>query len=302
MGRKSFLKIGEFARVCHTTKDTLLHYDRKGLLRPAYVSENGYRRYSMRQFFDFDLISLLKETGSTLEEIRKCRESCGDEGYLGLVTERIAVLEREQERMEHRLSMLRGLADLGEKARCATYDRLFFERREALEIRVYPVDSDKIAVRESSAECYSECLMRSLMEGNSIDPPLGVIIPEDCACRGEFRIASMFTAAWRDVGRERAGRMESGRYACLFHRGDMQSHEEAFIRMTAELSARGERACGPVYAFDQMNYVLGDTGEEYIAEYLVMVNDDRVAEKIENTINRNYSDHIEECSSCCYSL
>lgn len=72
--------------------------------------------------------------------------------------------------------------------------------------------------------------------------------------------------------------------------------------MTAELSARGERACGPVYAFDQMNYVLGDTGEEYIAEYLVMVNDDRVAEKIENTINRNYSDHIEECSSCCYSL
>ncbi len=39
-----------------------------------------------------------------------------------------------------------------------------------------------------------------------------------------------------------------------------------------------------------MNYVLGDTGEEYIAEYLVMVNDDHVAEKIENTINVNYSD------------
>ena len=279
MGRKSFLKIGEFARVCHTTKDTLLHYDRKGLLRPAYVSENGYRRYSMKQFFDFDLISLLKETGSTLEEIRKCRESCGDEGYLGLVTERIAVLEREQERMAHRLSMLRGLADMGEKTRHATYDRLFFERREALEIRVYPVDSEKITVRESSAECYSECLMRSLMEGNSIDPPLGVIIPEYCASRGEFRIESMFTAAWRDVGRERAGRMEAGRYACLFHRGDMQSHEEAFVRMTAELSARGERACGPVYAFDQMNYVLGETGEEYIAEYVVRVNDDSAAER-----------------------
>ena len=45
---------------------------------------------------------------------------------------------------------------MGEKARCATYDRLFFERREALEIRVYPVDSEKITVRESSAECYSE--------------------------------------------------------------------------------------------------------------------------------------------------
>ena len=49
--------------------------------------------------------------------------------------------------------------------------------------------------------------------------------------------------------------------------------------MTAELSARGERACSPVYAFDQMNYVLGETGDEYIAEYVVRVNDDSAAER-----------------------
>ena len=67
MEHGTFLNVGEFARICHTTRETLLHYDRKGLLKPAYVAENGYRRYSMKQYFDFDLICLLKEGGSVRE-------------------------------------------------------------------------------------------------------------------------------------------------------------------------------------------------------------------------------------------
>lgn len=38
----SFLKCGEFAALCGTTKNTLIHYDRLGLLSPAYVTESGY--------------------------------------------------------------------------------------------------------------------------------------------------------------------------------------------------------------------------------------------------------------------
>ena len=148
---KTFLNIGEFAHVCHTTRETLLHYDRKGLLKPGYVSENGYRRYSMKQFFDFDVISLLKETGSTLEEIKRYRERCEQDGYLKLFHERIAVLKREQERIAHRIAMLNGLAIMGEEALSAEYDRLFFEHRNARNILVYPVDSEKITGRESSA-------------------------------------------------------------------------------------------------------------------------------------------------------
>lgn len=41
MKTETFLKTGEFARLCHTTKETLFHYDREGILRPRYVSENG---------------------------------------------------------------------------------------------------------------------------------------------------------------------------------------------------------------------------------------------------------------------
>ncbi len=62
---KKFLKVGEFARICQTTRDTLLHYARKGLLQPRYTAENGYRFYALEQFWEFSLISLLFHCGDT---------------------------------------------------------------------------------------------------------------------------------------------------------------------------------------------------------------------------------------------
>ncbi len=51
------LTTGQFAKLCGTQKGTLFFYDSEGLLKPKYVSENGYRRYGAEQFFDFDLSS-----------------------------------------------------------------------------------------------------------------------------------------------------------------------------------------------------------------------------------------------------
>ena len=62
---------GQFAKLCSTTKETLFHYDSLGLLKPARVRENGYRYYTASQFFDFDLIAVLRSAGCSLSEIRE---------------------------------------------------------------------------------------------------------------------------------------------------------------------------------------------------------------------------------------
>ena len=46
---KHLFKTAAFAALCGVKKDTLLHYDHIGLLRPQEVGENGYRYYSARQ-------------------------------------------------------------------------------------------------------------------------------------------------------------------------------------------------------------------------------------------------------------
>lgn len=61
--------IGEFSRLCMVTTKTLRHYDRIGLLTPAYISgETGYRYYEAGQFRDMFFIQKCKDYGFTLEE------------------------------------------------------------------------------------------------------------------------------------------------------------------------------------------------------------------------------------------
>lgn len=271
MTMETFLKIGAFARLCHTTKETLLHYDRQGLLKPKHISGNGYRRYSLKQYFEFDLICLLKETGSTLKEIKKYRDTCEHDGYLQLFRERVTVLKKEQQRIAHRLSTLTNFTAMGEEALVASYDTLFFEERRAEKVLAYPVDSDRIVDKESSVGCYSDCLVSSIMDGNATNPPFGVIIPQTYARNGVLKICYLFTDCLDNTASKHIMHMEEGQYACLFHRGSMQSHKQAFNRMMQELSGMGLTLCSHVYAYDHMNYVLAETGEDYIAKYVIRV-------------------------------
>jgi len=45
MPENGMFSISDFAKYSRTTRDTLLHYDRIGLLSPATRGENNYRYY-----------------------------------------------------------------------------------------------------------------------------------------------------------------------------------------------------------------------------------------------------------------
>jgi len=64
-------KISEFATLCGTSPKTLRFYERIGLLKASYTNpENGYRYYSDEQEREYGLITVFKELGFTLEEIK----------------------------------------------------------------------------------------------------------------------------------------------------------------------------------------------------------------------------------------
>ena len=51
MKKNNYLTIKEFSNLTHTPIDTLKHYDRIDLLKPAYIGENSYRYYLPEQAF-----------------------------------------------------------------------------------------------------------------------------------------------------------------------------------------------------------------------------------------------------------
>jgi len=69
MGKAGIFSINEFANFSRTTKDTILHYDRIGLLKPKIRKENGYRYYSPSQLAVVNVIRTFQELGLSLNEI-----------------------------------------------------------------------------------------------------------------------------------------------------------------------------------------------------------------------------------------
>ena len=99
--KKGWLTSGAFAALCGTTKETLRHYKDIGLLFPAHQGDNSYFYYDVEQFYDFYAISIFRQTGTPLAEIRRCLRGQDAAQTLHLLREQRGRLEAERRKLEH---------------------------------------------------------------------------------------------------------------------------------------------------------------------------------------------------------
>ena len=78
--------IGEMASLCRTTKDALYFYERKGLIKPYFVDDNGYRYYDLNNFYDLDMILSLREANGSIKEICEFMNQPTPEKYVQYLT------------------------------------------------------------------------------------------------------------------------------------------------------------------------------------------------------------------------
>ncbi len=70
------MRIGKFAQLAEMPVSVLRHYDEEGVLIPEYIDPfTGYRYYSVRQIETVHQITLLKQAGLSLSEIRNILEN-----------------------------------------------------------------------------------------------------------------------------------------------------------------------------------------------------------------------------------
>lgn len=53
MKQKEYYTAGELARLFNIPKQTMLYYDKMGVLQPEFIAENGYRYYATPQYLSW---------------------------------------------------------------------------------------------------------------------------------------------------------------------------------------------------------------------------------------------------------
>ena len=103
------MKTSEFAHLCRTTKDTLIHYDRIDILKPARVTDAGYRLYRPEQFFFFSVIALLQQADMSLADIRSITNKRHEGEVLQVIEERTMALQHKIKRLEAADQLMRAI-------------------------------------------------------------------------------------------------------------------------------------------------------------------------------------------------
>ena len=74
MANNGLFTVNEFANFSRSTRDTLMHYEKLGLLAPVSRGTNNYRYYSSGQLAIINVIRTLQELGMTLDEIKSKKD------------------------------------------------------------------------------------------------------------------------------------------------------------------------------------------------------------------------------------
>ena len=111
------MRSGEFAKICGTTKETLRHYERIGLLSPLCVMDNGYKLYAPSQIVDFMVIASLKAAGCALEEVKEVISSDNPETMTKVFLEKIDEISKKQAQLERSKLLLEGTVSRLNEAR-----------------------------------------------------------------------------------------------------------------------------------------------------------------------------------------
>lgn len=67
---ENYFTAGELASMFGISKQSLLYYDKIHLLSPDFISENGYRHYSITQYLDLEIIVNLRSLDIPINDIQ----------------------------------------------------------------------------------------------------------------------------------------------------------------------------------------------------------------------------------------
>jgi DNA-binding transcriptional MerR regulator len=87
--------VGDFARFSRTTRDTLHHYDKIGLLSPVSRGENSYRYYSDGQIPVINAIRTMQELGLSLAEIKEIKDNRTPENMNEMLIHQIEKIDQK---------------------------------------------------------------------------------------------------------------------------------------------------------------------------------------------------------------
>jgi DNA-binding transcriptional MerR regulator len=145
---RKLLTIGELAKSFDISTSQIRFYEKKGLLTPKIIDENGYRLYDFRQLDILESILLFRDIDIPIKEIEKVVNNYDIKDYLDILMKAENKLEEEmrlirlkKKEIKEKINHVKKYIDIKEEIKIVNMDR------KILKI-VLDTDPDDFSIKE----------------------------------------------------------------------------------------------------------------------------------------------------------
>ena len=244
----------QFADMCRVEKRTLFYYDEIGLLKPAQVTESGYRYYRSEQFDIMSMIKAMQSVGMTLKEIKELMNETELPQCQRILQNQLELIIEKQKELRLAQHFLKYTMEELERYNSRQKGALFIEESPELALITEDVDQSK--------DIFINYLTNGYHNGVIIEDFIGTLPKLVYKKAAHLRQSNAIRAA--------------GTYACQYEsagNGQVMQTIHNFVRMVSEQQFN---TFGPIY----MEEVAGDfirlPNEECLFLFSIAIQTDKV--------------------------
>lgn len=272
MSDKIYFSTGELAKMLEITKQTLIYYDKIGLISPAKRGEKDYRYYTLEQADELDSILTFRNLGvpiGTLKAYLKERDAKSCIKMLNeqkkKVDEEIQKLDRIRKKIEARAKLLESISKVSE------FNQIQIRWSEK---EVYMVEKCEKFDEKTYMKSFIKLCNASKKFHIDFENPVCNIIKRKDIVLGNYNRVSYFGISVGDRFKEASlAKIEkpAGIYASTYHHGPYENMYISYNRLLESIKKEKYEICGDAYETDLLSTLTNADRDEYMKLISVQV-------------------------------
>ena len=262
---KNLLSIGQFAKLCQTTTDTLVHYHHIGLLSPTHTcgSKRHRRMYDIGLYHTFYIIRSLSDSGFTLEEIKTFLTSDSSHLLAEALRQKELFLQEQLLCLKQTAQYFKNTHNLSHISSIQASGQPFIHTQDepillyATFLGYHPISSTSMitAMIQHKEQCISS---------NTYPYPMGFILPKKSLYAQNNKRILLFSPYPQGTATNKTPVQPAGEYAVILHKGSLESINESIVSLYTFIKENHYTITSDTYINFYHNSLPGTTDSFYL--------------------------------------
>lgn len=265
MDDKIYLSTGELANMFGVSKQTIIYYDKTGLISPAKRDEKEYRYYTLEQADELDSILNFRNLGVPINTLKEYLSVRNAEGCIEMLRKQKEKVDSEIQELERVRKKIEVRSKLLEKVlRVNDFEKIEFsaEHRE-----LYMIESCTGEDQKSYMKSYISIHNKAKKLQIDFENPICSIISKESLIKGHYEKISYFVIKIPEdfkVNVKNKFEKPCGTYASTYHKGSYDTLNSSYARLIKGIKEQGYTVCGNAYEMDLLSTLTNTDSDEYL--------------------------------------